>query len=206
MARRGRRWIIEVGRRLVAMMAEDLGGRLATHALGMRNRRQRRPLVFRQQVLDHLDELVAQVLAVFIERNDALLVAEQEREQRLVLLGRVARLAAEHEVVAPVVRGLAAPRRDVIERHRAHGDDALAVGADGPVLVQQPFAGIGIRGAPRWYRGQRELGRGGVCAPALAASGAAAWARRTFSCHVLNIQRDNRETTERKQRDNRGGG
>src|SRR5690606_30118365 len=121
-----------------------------------------------------LDELVAQVLPVLVHRDDARTVAEQEREDRFVGLRRVAGLAAEHEVVAAVVGREALARRDVVERDRALGHDALAVRADGAVAREQPLAGFDVRGAPGGHGSERGLLRGGLGAAAAALSAAAA--------------------------------
>src|SRR3982751_3183 len=83
---------------------------------------------------------------------------QKEREKWLIGLESVARRTSEHEVVTPVVRGLALARRDVIHGDRVRTHAPLAISADGPVLLEEPLARIHVRVAAR--RQRRVLMRG----------------------------------------------
>ena len=97
-------------------------------------------------------------------------------ERREVAFLLVTAAAREHEVVAPVVRGLSAARRDVIERHGARGELRAAVGAHRAVLPQQPRASLDERIARRGMRRMRftRSGRALALASPTPASGALA--------------------------------
>ena len=101
----------------------------------------------------------AQMGAVSDEVDGAGARAEQEGERRLVTLGRIAAWAGEDEVVAAIVRGLAAARRDVVERHHRGGEPRTAVGAHRAMLVEQPGARLDVRvSAGRGRRQRARLG------------------------------------------------
>lgn len=78
----------------------------------------------------------AEVRAVAKEARGAGAPVEEEGEDRLVGLLSVATRATEHQVVAPVVRGLAASRRHVVERDVLSVDPVLAIGAHGTVATE----------------------------------------------------------------------
>jgi hypothetical protein len=98
---------------------------------------------------ENVEDSGAQVLTVHVEMAGPGLVPQHPRKERLVGLGGVARLACQHEVVAAVVRGLAPARRHVVERQRASGEGAAAVGAYRAVRVEQPPPRLGVRRAAR---------------------------------------------------------
>jgi len=64
--------------------------------------------------------------------------SEQKSDRREISFRRVAQLAREDEIVAPIVGGLAATRSDVIECHCRFGESITAVRTYGPVLLQKP--------------------------------------------------------------------
>src|ERR1700722_9212369 len=99
-------------------------------------------------------EPVAQMIAVLEQPRRPGPVAEQKRENRRVLLGRVAQLARQHEIVPPIVGVLPAPRRDMIERHRPRTAFLPTVRTDRPVLCKQPRPGLEVRPSPGRLRRQ----------------------------------------------------
>ena len=99
------------------------------------------------QIAHERDEHRAEVRAVACEDGRPLALAQQEREDGHVRLRAVARLTGEHEVVAAVVGALAAARCHVVERDGGLGDSLAAVGADGPMLREEPSPGLGVGGA-----------------------------------------------------------
>jgi len=103
-----------------------------------------------------LDQHRAEVCAVAQEMSGAAASSEQKRDRREISLGRVAGLAREDEIVAPIVGGLAAPRGNVVERH-CRGREALtAVGADGPMSLEEPPPSLGVGDASGRMRRQLE--------------------------------------------------
>lgn len=79
---------------------------------------------------------------------------EQKRDRREISFGRVARLAGKDEIVAPIVGGLAAPRGNVVERHRRGREAIAAIRADRTVLLEEPSPGLGVGDASRGMRGE----------------------------------------------------
>src|SRR5438046_658703 len=86
------------------------------------------------KLLCQLDEHRTEVRAIPEKVRGAATSGEEKRQRREVLFLRVTPAAGEHEIVATIVRRLAQPRRNVVERHRAHGESIATVGADGTVL------------------------------------------------------------------------
>lgn len=82
---------------------------------------------------------------------------EQKSDRREISLGRVAGLAREDEIVAPIVGGLAASRGHVVERHRCRREALTAVGTDGSVPLKEPPSRFGVGDATGRMR--RELQR-----------------------------------------------
>jgi hypothetical protein len=101
-----------------------------------------------------LDEHRAQMRAVAEEVHRAAASGEQKRDRREISFGRVAHLAREDEIVAPIVGGLAAPRGNVVERHRRGREAITAVRADGAMLLEEPSPGLGVGDASRGMRGE----------------------------------------------------
>jgi len=65
---------------------------------------------------------------------------QKKRQEGHIGLGGVAGRAGEHEVVGPVVGGLAFPGPDVVEGDVLSGDGATAIGADRAMLGEEPVA------------------------------------------------------------------
>ena len=86
----------------------------------------------------------AQVLAEAQQTHGAITAGEEERENGLVGLLRVAIGAGEDEVVAAVVRGFAAAGCDVVERDGVGMDTTFAVRADGAVAIEQPLTRVRV--------------------------------------------------------------
>jgi hypothetical protein len=121
-----------------------------------------RDLRFGREREDEIDEHGAEVRPVSTEHGGALALAEQECQDGHVRLGSVAIHACEDEVVAPIVRALASPGRDMVQGDRGGGDATTAVGANGAVLLKQPALRFCVCGPAG--RGRRELG-GSASAP-----------------------------------------
>jgi len=111
-----------------------------------------------------IDKHGAQMVAIPEQTCRAGAPGEQKCEDMLVGLLDVARRAGEHEVVAAIICGLPAARRDVVKSDRSHCDFPLAIGADRPVPVQQPLAGLVVRVAARGQRGFLRRGAIGAAA------------------------------------------
>ena len=101
-----------------------------------------------------LDEKGTQVPAVSQEICGAAAAREQKSDRREISLGRVAGLARENEIVAPIVGRLAASRSYMIERHQDFRESLAAVGADGSVLLEEPSSRLGVCHATRRMRCQ----------------------------------------------------
>lgn len=74
---------------------------------------------------------------------------EKKSENMLVCLLDVACGASEDKVVAAIVGGLAPARRDMVEGDRPYRNLSLAVGAYGPVPVEQPLTRLVVCVATR---------------------------------------------------------
>lgn len=74
--------------------------------------------------------------AVFQQVAGAGSAGEQKRDRREISLGRVAGLACQNEIVAPIIGCLAASRGYMIERHQDRRITLSTVGADGSVLLE----------------------------------------------------------------------
>ena len=81
---------------------------------------------------------------------------EQKCDRREISLGRVACLAREDEIVAPIVGGLTAAGRHMIERHRGFREPLAAVGTDGTMLLEKPSPRFGVGNSTRRVRGELE--------------------------------------------------
>ena len=103
-----------------------------------------------------LDQHRAQMRAVAEQVRRAATAREQERNRREISFGRVAGLAGEDEIVAPIIGGLAAPRSHVVEGHRRRGKALAAVGADRTMLFEKPSPSLGVGDASRRMRGELE--------------------------------------------------
>lgn len=79
---------------------------------------------------------------------------EQKRDRREISFGRVAGLACKDEIIAPIVGGLAAPRGNVVERHRRGREAITAVRADRTMLLEEPSPGLGVGDASCGMRGE----------------------------------------------------
>lgn len=101
-----------------------------------------------------LDEKGTQMPAVSQEVRGAAAAGEQKSDRREISFGRVASLAREDEIVAPIVGRLAAPWSYVIERHQDCRESLAAVGADGSVLLEEPSSRFRISYATRRMRCQ----------------------------------------------------
>jgi hypothetical protein len=86
------------------------------------------------------------VLAVVQEKDSAGPLLGDERYERRVGLGRVARLAGDDQVIGAVVGCLTLAGVDVVEGGAFLGDLRPAIGADRTILVDQP-ATMGIHRA-----------------------------------------------------------
>ena len=82
---------------------------------------------------------------------------EQKSDRREISFGRVAGLAREDEIVAPIVSRLPSTRGHVVERHEDRRESLAAVGADRPVVLEEPSPGFGVSDAASRVR--RELDR-----------------------------------------------
>ena len=98
----------------------------------------------RHQRSREVDEHGTQMATVPEQRHRSAPSCEQKRNRRHVALRGVAFRTRQHEVVATVVRRLAAPRRDMVERHLRRLELTLAVGTDRPVLGEKPPASLRI--------------------------------------------------------------
>ena len=87
---------------------------------------------------------------------------EQKRNRREISLRRVTGLAGKDEIVAPIIGGLAAAGRHVVQCHRGFREPLTAVGTDGTMLFEEPSPGFGVGDASRGVRG--ELQRAVRCA------------------------------------------
>jgi hypothetical protein len=112
--------------------------------------------LFRRERAGELDQHRAEMRAVAEEVRRAAAAGQQKSNRREISLGRVAGLAREEEIVAPIVGGLAAPRGNVVECH-GRGSEALAtVGADRTVPLEEPSPCLGVGDASRGMRGKLE--------------------------------------------------
>jgi len=98
---------------------------------------------------------------------------EQKCDRREISLGRVAGLAREDEIVAPIVGGLAAPRGNVVESHCRGSETLTTVGADGTVPLEEPSPCLGVGDASRGMRGELEWPVGSATLRALLSASAA---------------------------------
>lgn len=96
----------------------------------------------------------AEMRAVLEQIRGATPHAQEKRERRLVPLQRVAGTAGEDEVVAPVVGGLTASRRHMVERHHPRVKHEAAVRAVRPIVREQPRSRRDLCVAGRWMRGE----------------------------------------------------
>ena len=101
-----------------------------------------------------LDEKGTQMPAVSQEVGRAAAACQQKSDRREISLGRVAGLARQNEIVAPIVGRLAAPRGYMIERHQHCRESLAAVGANGSVLLEEPSPRFRISHATCWMRCQ----------------------------------------------------
>ena len=69
---------------------------------------------------------------------------KEKRQDVLIRLLHVAGGAGKNEVVAPVVRTLSFPRRDVIERNALFRNATATVCAHGAVPVEKPSTCVGV--------------------------------------------------------------
>ena len=76
--------------------------------------------------------------AIAQEIGGAASAGEQKSDRREISLGRIAGLACEDEIVAPIVGRLPASWRHVVERHRGFREALTAVSANGTVLLEKP--------------------------------------------------------------------
>lgn len=86
----------------------------------------------------------AQVLAEAEQAHGTVAAREQERENRLVGLLRVAIGTGEDQVVAAVVRGFAAAGCHVVERDGVGMDTTFAVRTDGAMAIEQPLTRVRV--------------------------------------------------------------
>ena len=129
----------------------------------------------RHQGAGEVEQAWAQVRAIAKEVGGAGADGEQVCKRGEIALRLVAAPAREDEVVTSVVRCLPAARRDVVERHHLWGELAPAIGAQRPVLLEEPRARVGVRGAAGRVR--RQLERRRATAATTAATRAAASGR-----------------------------
>jgi len=111
--------------------------------------------------------------AIAQEVRRAASTRQQKSDRREISFGRVASLAREDEIVAPIVCRLAASWGHVIERHQDRRVSLATISADGSVLLEKPSPRFGVGDPARWMR--RELERPVRCASfgaLLTASGA----------------------------------
>ena len=109
-----------------------------------------------------VDEHRAQVRTESQEVRRAAPAGEQKRDRREISLGRNTGLAGKDEIVAPIVGGLTAAGRHVVERHRGFREPLTAVGTDGTMLLEEPSPRFGVGDASGGVRG--ELDRAVRCA------------------------------------------
>ena len=69
---------------------------------------------------------------------------EQKSDRREISFGRVAGLACEDEIVAPIVRRLASPWGYVVERHQNFGKSLTTIRTHGSMLLDQPSPRFGV--------------------------------------------------------------
>lgn len=129
--------------------------------------------LFRRERTGELDQHRAQMRAVAEEVRRAAAAGEQKCDRREISLGRVAGLAREDEIVAPIVCGLAAPRGNVIESHCRGSETLTTVGADGTVPLEEPSPCLGVGDASRGMRGELEWPVGSATLRALLSASAA---------------------------------
>jgi hypothetical protein len=120
--------------------------------------------------------------AVLDEVDGANARAEQEGERRLVSFDHVAAGARQYEVVAAVVRRLAASRCDMVERHDGRGELHSAIRADRTMLGQEPSPRLDVGVSAGRMRRQLDSGAGGATATAAATC---LRASRRFDCAIM---------------------
>ena len=125
--------------------------RAALYALRVQVRR-----LFWRERTGELDQHRTQMRAVAEEVRRAAAAGEQKCNRREISLGRVAGLAREDEIVAPIVCGLAAPRGNVVESHCRGSETLTTVGADRTVLLEEPSPCLGVGDASGGMRGELE--------------------------------------------------
>ena len=86
------------------------------------------------------------MLSVVQEKHPAGASLHEKRDQGCIGLGRVTVPAGEDQIIRPVVRGLTATGAHVIQGDRLGGRLQAAIGADRPMLGQEPIA-VGLHGA-----------------------------------------------------------
>ena len=101
------------------------------------------------------------------EVGRAAAAGEQKCDRREISLGRVAGLAREDEIVAPIVGCLTAAGCHVVECHRGFRESLAAVGTDGTMLLEEPSPCFGVGYASRGMRGELEGAMGGAALGAL---------------------------------------
>lgn len=115
------------------------------------------------------------MLAEAEQVHGAIATREQECENGLVRLQRVAVWAGKDEVVAAVVGSLAAAGRHMVERDGVGMDTTLAVRTDGAVAIEEPLTRVRVS---RTTCGQRRVllvCSRGATAPARGWAGATQW-------------------------------
>ena len=117
----------------------------------------------------------AQVLAKAEQIHRAITACDQEREDRLVCLQRVAVGTGENEIVAAIIGSLAAAWRHVIERDRIGMNASLAVRTYGTMAVEQPLTRVRVSGTTCWQRGVLLVCSRGTAASARGWAGATQW-------------------------------
>ena len=113
-----------------------------------------RDTVWSGDLAGEIDQHGTQVLAEAEQVHGAIPTREQECENGLVRLQRVAVRARKDEVVAAVVRSFAAAGRHVVERDGVGMDTTLAVRTDGAVAIEEPLTRVRIS---RTTCGQRRV-------------------------------------------------
>ena len=112
--------------------------------------------LFRREGAGKVDEHRTEVRAIAQEVRCAAPAGEQKCDRREISLRGITRLAREDEIVAPIVGGLAAAGRHVVERHRGFREPLTAIGTDGSMLLEEPSSRLGVRDASCRVRGELE--------------------------------------------------
>jgi hypothetical protein len=115
------------------------------------------------------------VLAEAEQVHGAIAAGEEERENGLVRLQRVAVRAGKDEVVAAVIGSFAAAGRHVVEGDGVGMDTTLAVRTDGAVAIEEPLTRVCVSRATCGQRRVLLVCSRGATAPARGWTGATQW-------------------------------